>query len=381
MVLITYNLWLIALSVFVTAAGCVASLALARRLHDSTGHRLRVNLACVATMLGATIWVAHFIGMLALEFPFPVIYDLQLTLISSLISIIVVGVALYVVVSKRHSNVRIAMGGVVLGAGFALMHYVGMEAFQSNFCGIVYDTKWIAVSVLLFVMSAFVAVWLAFRNERLHILWSASLLTISISGVHYFAMLASTFVPSDVEVSTGTPILASETMVIVVSLVVFGIIASALLVAVPEKWGGRRQGRASEPEQAISPAPGIGEPAPEQGAAVLQKPGHLAVMKDNRTIFLDLDEIAYIQADAHYSLVHDMKTHYFCNMSLSDLEKKLPEDTFLRVHRSFIVNSSKVKGLERTRDHGKLLFDREGNSSVPISRRRFRDIHAVFGTQ
>ena len=330
-------------------------------------------------MLGATIWVAHFIGMMALEFPFPVIYDLQLTLISSLISIIVVGIALYVVASKRNSNLRIALGGVILGAGFSLMHYVGMEAFQSNFCGIVYDTKWIAFSVLLFILIAFVAVWLAFRNERLHILWSASLLTISISGVHYFAMLASNFVPSDVEISSATPILPSETMAIVVSLVVFGIIASALLVAVPERWGSRKQGRVSEPEDSVSPVPGIAEDASEKGVAVHQKSEHLAVMKENRTIFLNLDEIVYIQADAHYSLVYDMKTHYFCNMSLSDLEKKLPEDAFLRVHRSFIVNTSKVKGLERTRDHGKLLFDREGNNSVPISRRRFRDIHAVFG--
>lgn len=380
MVLITYNYWLIALSVFVTASGCIASLALARRLHNSTGHRLRVNLACVATMLGATIWVAHFVGMLALEFPFPVIYDLQLTLISALISIIVVGIALYIVAIQRQSNARVALGGVILGIGFSSMHYVGMEAFQSSFCGIVYDTTWVILSVLLFVAIAFAAVWLAFRNERLHLLWSASLLTVSISGVHYFAMFASNFVPSDVEISTSAPGLPSETMVIVVSLVVFGIIASALLVAVPEARGARSQGRIPEPGESISPAPGSGETASQPGGALRPKSETLAVMKENRTIFLDLDEIVYIQADAHYSLVHDMKIHYFCNLSLSDLEKRLPEDRFLRVHRSFIVNTNKVKGLERIGDHGKLLFDREGNSSVPISRRRFRQILEVFGT-
>ena len=97
------------------------------------------------------------------------------------------------------------MGGVILGAGFSSMHYVGMEAFQSQFCGIVHDTTWVIVSVLLFVAIAFTAVWLAFRNERLHILWSASLLTVSISGVHYFAMLASNFVPRDAEISTSAP--------------------------------------------------------------------------------------------------------------------------------------------------------------------------------
>ena len=331
-------------------------------------------------MLGATIWVAHFIGMLAWEFPFRVIYDLQLTLISSLISIIVVGVGLYVVANQEKSNARIAMSGIILGGGFSLMHFVGMEAFQSNFCVIVYDTNWVVLSVLLFVLIALLAVWLAFRNERLHILWSASLLTISISGMHYFAMLASNFVPSDVEISTSTPILPGETMAIVVSLVVFGIVASALLVAVPDRRGARNQERTAGPEESISRVPAIGETASEQGVTVQRKSEKLAVMKENRTIFLDLNEIVYIQADAHYSSVYDMKMHYFCDLSLSDLEKRLPEDTFLRVHRSFIVNTSKVKGLERTRDHGKLLFDREGKNSVPISRRRFREIHAVFGT-
>ena len=380
MISLSYNFWFIALSVFVTASGSVACLALARRLHHSSGRRLRVNLACVATMLGATIWVAHFVGMLALEFPFPVIYDLQLTLISALISIIVVGIALYIVAIQRQSNARVALGGVILGIGFSSMHYVGMEAFQSSFCGIVYDTTWVILSVFLFVAIAFAAVWLAFRNERLHLLWSASLLTVSISGVHYFAMFASSFVPSDVEISTSAPGLPSETMVIVVSLVVFGIIASALLVAVPEARGARSQGRMPEPGESISPAPGIGETASQPGGALRPKSETLAVMKENRTIFLDLDEIVYIQADAHYSLVHDMKVHYFCNLSLSDLEKRLPGDRFLRVHRSFIVNTSKVKALERTRDHGKLLFDREGRNSVPISRRRFREIDEVLGT-
>ena len=381
MVSISYNYWLIALSVVVTASGCIASLYLARRLHNSSGHWLRVNLACVATMLGATIWVAHFIGMLAWEFPFPIIYDLQLTLISSLISIIVVGNGLYFVARQKKSNARIVMSGVILGGGFSLMHFVGMEAFQSEFCVVLYDINWVILSVLLFILITLMAVWVAFRKERLHILWSATLLTISISGMHYFAMLASNFVPGDVVISTATPILPSETMAIVVSLVVFGIIASALLIAVPDRQGARDEECIVEPEDSISQVPAVGHiiSEQEQGVAVHPKSGKLAVMKENRTIFLNYDEIAYIRADAHYSSVYDMKTHYFCDLSLSDLEKRLPEETFLRVHRSFIVNTSKVKGLERTGDHGKLLFDREGTNSVPISRSRFREINAVFG--
>ena len=118
---INYNLWLIGLSVVVTVVGCYAGLSLAWRLPSLSGHRLRVILACVAAILGATIWAAHFISMLAWEFPFPITYDVQLTLVSSLISVLVVGVALYVVSRDITSNLKLAVGGVALGGGFSLM--------------------------------------------------------------------------------------------------------------------------------------------------------------------------------------------------------------------------------------------------------------------
>jgi DNA-binding LytR/AlgR family response regulator len=47
-------------------------------------------------------------------------------------------------------------------------------------------------------------------------------------------------------------------------------------------------------------------------------------------------------------------------MSLKSLEEKLPEDSFMRIHRSFIVNLNEVQTIERSR----IIFDK---TYIPIS--------------
>ena len=47
-------------------------------------------------------------------------------------------------------------------------------------------------------------------------------------------------------------------------------------------------------------------------------------------------------------------------MSMKVLERALPQSRFLRVHRSFIVNTSKIKVIERNR----IVF---GNNYIPVS--------------
>ena len=47
-------------------------------------------------------------------------------------------------------------------------------------------------------------------------------------------------------------------------------------------------------------------------------------------------------------------------MSMKQIEKRLPESKFLRVHRSYIVNTSKITVIKRNR----ILF---GKTAVPVS--------------
>ena len=45
---------------------------------------------------------------------------------------------------------------------------------------------------------------------------------------------------------------------------------------------------------------------------------------------------------------------------MKSLEQKLPEDQFMRVHRSFIVNLNKIDTIERSR----IIF---GKTYIPVS--------------
>lgn len=71
-------------------------------------------------------------------------------------------------------------------------------------------------------------------------------------------------------------------------------------------------------------------------------------------------EIVYIESDSEYVTYYLDQRKIMSNQRLKVLEKELPEDRFMRVHRSYIVNRDKVTGL-KGRD---LIL---GTVKVPVS--------------
>lgn len=64
---------------------------------------------------------------------------------------------------------------------------------------------------------------------------------------------------------------------------------------------------------------------------------------------LDYDQILYIENQKDYVkfYLEDQKEPVSSLMSIQDLAEKLPNHTFMRVHRSFIVNLNKIRTVER----------------------------------
>lgn len=58
---------------------------------------------------------------------------------------------------------------------------------------------------------------------------------------------------------------------------------------------------------------------------------------------------------------------------LKKLEDRLPEDRFLRVHRSFIVNIQSVQGFE-----GNMLYVE--NNKIPVSKSHQEEVFKLFRT-
>ena len=98
---------------------------------------------------------------------------------------------------------------------------------------------------------------------------------------------------------------------------------------------------------------------------------HLPIERDGVTQFVPVDDIVAVHANAHYTYVFDGSTKLFCPLAISDVEARLDQSRFVRVHRSHIVNLSRVVGLKRAGDNGVIELAGLNRYTVPVSRSRF----------
>lgn len=61
---------------------------------------------------------------------------------------------------------------------------------------------------------------------------------------------------------------------------------------------------------------------------------------------LNYDDIHYVESDSEYVYFHTSGKKIMSHQTLKSLEQKLPASTFMRVHRSYIVNMQKVSALK-----------------------------------
>jgi two-component system LytT family response regulator len=73
----------------------------------------------------------------------------------------------------------------------------------------------------------------------------------------------------------------------------------------------------------------------------------LPVPSGNRIVFLDFNDIEWIDAADHYVIVHAKGREHILRESLQRLAAKLPGDRFARVHRSHVVNVSRIAEVTR----------------------------------
>lgn len=98
--------------------------------------------------------------------------------------------------------------------------------------------------------------------------------------------------------------------------------------------------------------------APPAAAA----PRSIFVKTEYRLQQIELERILYVEGLKDYVKIHveAEPRPVLSLMSLKSLEEQLPADRFVRVHRSYIVQPSKIRSIERNR----ILF---GKEYIPIS--------------
>ncbi|WP_119422042.1 MHYT domain-containing protein [Desertibaculum subflavum] len=141
-----------------------------------------------ATVTGSGVWATHFVAMLAFKPGVPVGYEIERTLLSIVVAILIswIGFAAAVLWDRRA-----AFGGAVVGLAVAAMHFTGMSAVDVP-GRIVYDGAYVAAAIVLSVVLGFAAFRISARGHDLKSrLLAASTLTLAICALHFTAMAAA----------------------------------------------------------------------------------------------------------------------------------------------------------------------------------------------
>jgi LytTR family transcriptional regulator, CO-responsive transcriptional regulator RcoM len=85
---------------------------------------------------------------------------------------------------------------------------------------------------------------------------------------------------------------------------------------------------------------------------------------------LDVANVLYLEAEGHYTRVHTPDGQHFCALSLAELSRRLDPASFLRVHRSYVVNLRRAHAIDRRDGHWSMVMDAPGGTKVPVSRAR-----------
>ncbi|NVZ20819.1 diguanylate cyclase [Pseudomonas costantinii] len=233
----SYNGVLVVSSLIVAILASYTALHMVSRVSGSTGKSAVLWLVGGSFAMGFGIWSMHFIGMLAFSLPISLGYDIPLTLASLLIAIASSALALWISCQKHLPWTRLVLGGLLMGAGIASMHYTGMEALLMT-PDVIYIPWIFAVSIAIAVLASGAALWIAFRlregseKARFARAGASLLMGCAIVGMHYTGMAAAQFPVGSfcMAANSGIDTEWLAILVIVVTLAVFAIawIVSAL---------------------------------------------------------------------------------------------------------------------------------------------------------
>jgi len=85
------------------------------------------------------------------------------------------------------------------------------------------------------------------------------------------------------------------------------------------------------------------------------------VKSKSRLIKLNTKDIFFIEALKDYVVINTLNKRYTIHSTMKDIERKMPQDFFLRVHRSYIVRLDKIVQIEQPN-----LVLEENNKIIPI---------------
>ncbi len=105
----------------------------------------------------------------------------------------------------------------------------------------------------------------------------------------------------------------------------------------------------------------------------------LAVRKGGRTVLLAIDDIVFLSARNKSTYAHTYENQYLVDLTLGELEEKLGKESFIRVHRSYMINMNRIKEIQRLDGAFVVVAGDRDETHIPVARRQVRGFREAVG--
>jgi NO-binding membrane sensor protein with MHYT domain len=211
----------------------LTAITLFNRARSTRAYSRAIWIAAAGAAAGCGIWATHFLAMLAYDPGVPIAYDISLTILSLLAAatITAAGLASAVFVANRWGAL---LGGGIIGAGVACMHYLGMWAIEIP-GRVTWDIALVTASIVIGMLLGMAALAVAVQRQGRGALWlSALLLTLAIVSHHFTAMGAVQVVPDPARTITALS-LSPTSLAIAIASVAVAILGMSLISAFADR--------------------------------------------------------------------------------------------------------------------------------------------------
>jgi len=105
-------------------------------------------------------------------------------------------------------------------------------------------------------------------------------------------------------------------------------------------------------------------------------PKRLAIRDGAETACVDVDQIDWIDAAGDYMCIHAAGNTYVLRGTMKHLEEVLNPETFIRIHRSAIVNRHRVTSM-RSHRNGEYFLQLGGDTELKLSRKYKKSVQRL----
>jgi diguanylate cyclase (GGDEF)-like protein/PAS domain S-box-containing protein len=190
-----YNTVLVTASVVLAVLSSYAAIELIIRLATERVKKKRLWLWSGAIVIGMGVWAAHFVGLV--DYHGVHQYNFLVVLLSLILTISIMYISLTICIKKFYNQFYIFFGGLALGIGFVVIHFLLLEVVHG---AIIYRSFFAGLSIFIALVPTFFALKLVahevkHKNKNLprFKLVSGILMGSTIMGMDYISLIGARY--------------------------------------------------------------------------------------------------------------------------------------------------------------------------------------------